>query len=378
MKKIIILTELGVILLNNEYKILSKYKFSKYDGVEDYLKINSGRLDKNIKKIIRNYLTNGNEKIYVNNENLVKSLKNLGMHVQYNDEIINKLDKFKLLRDAKFISSIEDGKQRIQKFALQLSQNKLRTITSNRDLYIVQAIDALDEIDKLINIKKERIYEWYGLHFPELENIINNPINYSNIVCKIGDRTLITSEKLKLLKFDNNAIKNILSESHSSTGGKILKQDLTVLKMLAQELLIMHKTKDKLTKYVNLMMVKTAPNLSALAGSNIGARFIAQAGSLDKLAKLPSSGIQILGAEKALFRSMKTGSRPPKHGIIFQHKYVHSAPKRLRGKIARTFSSKIAIAVRVDCFKGKFDKDLITKLNDKVLQLLSKNNLKIT
>ena len=79
-----------------------------------------------------------------------------------------------------------------------------------------------------------------------------------------------------------------------------------------------------------------------------------------------------------IVRSMKTGSRPPKHGILFQHKYVHSAPKRLRGKIARTFSSKIAIAVRIDYFKGKFDKDLITKLNDKVLQLLSKNNLKIT
>ena len=213
MKKIIILTELGVILLNNEYKILNKYKFSKYDGVEDYLKINSGRLDRNIKKLIRNYLTNDNEKIYVNNENLVKSLKNLGMHVQYNDEIINKLDKFKLLRDAKFISSIEDGKQRIQKFALQLSEKKLRTITSNRDLYIVQAIDALDEIDKLINIKKERIYEWYGLHFPELENIINNPLNYSNIVYKIGDRTLITSDKLKTLNFDKDTIKNILSEA---------------------------------------------------------------------------------------------------------------------------------------------------------------------
>ena len=363
MKKIIILTELGVILLNNEHRIINKYKFSKHDGVEDYLKINSGRLDRNIKKLIRNYLTNDNEKIYVNNENLV---------------IINKLDKFKLLRDAKFISSIEDGKQRIQKFALQLSEKKLRKITSNRDLYIVQAIDALDEIDKLINIKKERIYEWYGLHFPELENIINNPLNYSNIVYKIGDRALITSDKLKTLKFDANTIKNILSESKSSTGGKILKQDLTVLKMLAQELLIMTKTKDKVTKYVNSMMVKTAPNLSTLVGSTIGARLIAQAGSLFKLAKLSSSGIQILGAEKALFRSMKTGSRPPKHGILFQHKYIHSAPKRLRGKIARTFSSKIAIAVRIDYFKGKFDKDLITKLNDKVLQLLSKNNLKIT
>ena len=147
---------------------------------------------------------------------------------------------------------------------------------------------------------------------------------------------------------------------------------------LAQELLIMTKTKDKVTKYVNSMMVKTAPNLSTLVGSTIGARLIAQAGSLFKLAKLSSSGIQILGAEKALFRSMKTGSRPPKHGILFQHKYIHSAPKRLRGKIARTFSSKIAIAVRIDYFKGKFDKDLITKLNDKVLQLLSKNNLKIT
>ena len=100
MKKIIILTELGVILLNNEHKIINKYKFSKYDGVEDYLKINSGRLDRNIKKLIRNYLTNDNEKIYVNNENLVKSLKNLGMHVQYNDEIINKLDKFKLLYES--------------------------------------------------------------------------------------------------------------------------------------------------------------------------------------------------------------------------------------------------------------------------------------
>ena len=110
-----------------------------------------------------------------------------------------------------------------------------------------------------------------------------------------------------------------------------------------------------------------APNISSIAGENIGARLIAKAGSLEKLARIPSSTIQILGAEKALFRALKTGSKPPKHGILFQHDDIHTAPKWQRGKIARSIASKIAIAARVDAYRGvKMDGSIETSLKNRI------------
>ena len=120
-------------------------------------------------------------------------------------------------------------------------------------------------------------------------------------------------------------------------------------------------------------MKSSAPNINSLIGSTIGARLIMKAGGLNKLARLPSSTIQILGAERALFRAMKTGGKPPKHGIIFQHNTIHSSPRWQRGKIARLLAGKVAIASRIDAFRGSIEESLDEQFETKVKMIMEKN-----
>ena len=138
-------------------------------------------------------------------------------------------------------------------------------------------------------------------------------------------------------------------------GGTTSEGDLARVKTLAHLAVQLGSIRDSLNGYVESQMKKVSPNVAEVAGATIGARLMAKAGGLDRLAVLPASTIQILGAEKALFRSLRTGARPPKHGILFQHQAVHTAPKWQRGKIARTLANKIAIAARVDYYRGSED-----------------------
>jgi len=110
----------------------------------------------------------------------------------------------------------------------------------------------------------------------------------------------------------------------------------------------------ELTDYISTVMKEVAPNITALVGPLLGARLISLAGSLESLARLPASTIQVLGAEKALFRALRTGGKPPKHGVIFQYPDIHRSPRWQRGKIARALAAKLAIAAKVDAFTGRF------------------------
>ena len=134
--------------------------------------------------------------------------------------------------------------------------------------------------------------------------------------------------------------------------------DLEVLQGFAGSVESLQDTKKSLTDYVDEKMGEIAPNLSNLLGSSLGAKLIAHIGGIEKLALLPSSTIQIMGAEKALFRHKKTGERPPKHGLIYQHPEIRSARWWLKGKIARALAAKISFAVRKDVYSGELDPDL--------------------
>jgi len=127
-----------------------------------------------------------------------------------------------------------------------------------------------------------------------------------------------------------------------------------VLRSFCELMLELYKFRAKSESYVEDVLKQVAPNMTAIVGAALSARLISIAGSLNNLAKMPASTLQVLGAEKALFRSLKTGARPPKHGVIFQHTAIHQAPRWQRGKIARTLSGKLTIAARVDAFKGEF------------------------
>jgi nucleolar protein 56 len=140
-------------------------------------------------------------------------------------------------------------------------------------------------------------------------------------------------------------------------GADLPDQDMMMIQGLAGQYMELQGFRERLEKYLDELMQEIAPNLRGLIGPMIGARLIALAGGLDKLARLPASTIQVLGAEQALFRALKTGAKPPKHGVIFQYTSIHSAPWWQRGKIARTLAGKIAIAARIDLFSGEYIAD---------------------
>ena len=158
-----------------------------------------------------------------------------------------------------------------------------------------------------------------------------------------------------------------------SRGGKITDKNLAIVQTLANQILELFDLRNSIEEHVNEQMNEQAPNISAILGTAVGARILARAGSLKRLACMPASTIQVLGAEKALFRSLKTGSNPPKHGILFQHAIVHAAPRWQRGKMARTIAAKAAIAARVDVYKGGLNQTLLDKLNIRVKEIGTKH-----
>ena len=153
-------------------------------------------------------------------------------------------------------------------------------------------------------------------------------------------------------------------------GAELEDFDLAVLQSFCNLMLELYKFREKSDAYVGDVLKEVAPNMTAIVGAPLSARLISIAGSLQNLAKMPASTLQVLGAEKALFRSLKTGARPPKHGVIFQHAAIHQAPRWQRGKIARALSGKLTIAARIDAFKGDFMGDkLRDTVNKKIEQI---------
>jgi len=242
----------------------------------------------------------------------------------------------------------------------------IREASSRPDLHLVQAIQALDDTDKYLNITATRASEWYGLHFPELTQMVQDNVALCKIIFEIGTRESFTAENLGGRGFTEKKVEAILAAKDRSKGGTISDGDIGRVKALAGLAIQLSSMRDGLNGYVESQMKKVAPNVSDVAGATIGARLMAKAGGLDRLAILPASTIQILGAEKALFRSLRTGARPPKHGILFQHQAVHTAPKWQRGKIARTLANKIAIAARVDYYRGSEDASIKAGLDKRL------------
>jgi len=146
--------------------------------------------------------------------------------------------------------------------------------------------------------------------------------------------------------------------------------DMNIIQTVANIWLELYDLRQKLTDYIAQVMKEVAPNVTALVGPLLGARLLSLAGSLEELAKLPASTVQVLGAEKALFRALRTGGKPPKHGVIFQYPEIRKAPKWQRGKISRALATKLSIAARIDFFTGRYVGDeLRSKLIERIEEI---------
>jgi len=223
----------------------------------------------------------------------------------------------------------------------------------------------MDDLDKTLNLLAGRVREWFGLHFPEMDRIIEKHDTYARLVSKLGNRSNFTYENLITEGLPKEKAKEIAEAAAKSMGAQIEDSDMEVLKSFCDLMSELYKFRERSEAYVEDALKQVAPNMTTIVGAALSARLISIAGSLQNLAKMPASTLQVLGAEKALFRSLKTGARPPKHGVIFQHTAVHQSPRWQRGKIARALSGKLSIAARIDAFGGDFKGD---KLRDEVTE----------
>ncbi len=253
--------------------------------------------------------------------------------------------------------------------AIAAAEQEVSEASSKEDLHLVNTIQALDELDRFLNITTERTMEWYSLHFPELQDILKDNLALAKLIIEIGRRETFDKEALEKHGFGDKKAEAIALAAAKSKGGTISEKDMRRIVGLAELAVKTASEREKLAEAVESTMNKIAPNITMVAGATIGARLIARAGGLERMARLPASTIQVLGAEKALFRAIRTGSRPPKHGILFQHEAVHMAPKWQRGKIARTLANKIAIAARIDYFRGEKAGELTGLLEKRLAEI---------
>eukprot|EP00834_Sanchytrium_tribonematis_P000600 NODE_11_length_54881_cov_1.430718.p13 type:complete len:470 gc:universal NODE_11_length_54881_cov_1.430718:25510-26919(+) len=230
-----------------------------------------------------------------------------------------------------------------------MARYKLKFSADKLDTMIIQAIALLDDLDKQVNTYAMRVKEWYGWHFPELAKIVVDNAAYARFVLLCGIRTNIVQVHEQLSEILPLEIEEqVIKAAQMSMGTEINDNDVKAIKNLATQVVELSDYRNQLHKYLCTRMQAIAPNLTAIVGEIVGARLISHAGSLLNLAKQPASTIQLLGAEKALFRALKTKKSTPKYGLLFHASLVGSAQAKNKGKIARLVATKCALGARLD------------------------------
>ncbi|XP_043689848.1 probable nucleolar protein 5-2 [Telopea speciosissima] len=241
--------------------------------------------------------------------------------------------------------------------AHSLSRYKLKFSPDKVDTMIIQAIGLLDDLDKELNTYAMRVREWYGWHFPELAKIVQDNILYAKAVKLMGNRE--NAAKFDFSEILPEEVETELKEAAVvSMGTEVSELDLMNIRDLCDQVLALSEYRAQLYDYLKSRMNTIAPNLTALVGELVGARLIAHGGSLLNLAKQPGSTVQILGAEKALFRALKTKHATPKYGLIYHASLIGQAAPKLKGKISRSLAAKTALAIRYDALGDNPDNSM--------------------
>ncbi|EOA22990.1 hypothetical protein CARUB_v10003737mg, partial [Capsella rubella] len=233
---------------------------------------------------------------------------------------------------------------------------------------VIKAIGQLDDLDKQLNNYARSVREWYTLHFPELARIVHDQILYAKAVKLMGDRTNAAKLDFSEILSDEDEAK-LKEAAVTSTGStEVMSElDFTHIDELCDHVLSLSEYKLQLHDFLKSRMNTIAPNLTALVGEMVGARLISRGGSLLKLSKLPGSKIQILGAEKALRRALRTNHNTPKYGVMYNAPLVAQATPKCKAKIARSLAAKAALAVRCDALGDGQDNTVGVQCRLKVL-----------
>jgi nucleolar protein 56 len=363
-KATIVESVIGVFGFGEDNELAEKVFFPKdpQKTAERLRKIEKGTVIKEISSLVDKLRAKGYTNFVFENQEMARNAREK-LNIEASSEASSEagkrlrenLEKFAL--DLGFVEKPEQLRARVHNVSIELAKMKVKTTVERRDLLVAQAVQTVDDLDKSLNVFMSRVREWFGLHYPELDRLVDKHETYARLVVNLGTRENFTAENLEKEGLPKVKSRSIAKVAAASMGADLSDEDLTQIQDMCRSVLGLYGVRQSLEKYVDSVMEEVAPNTKAIGGSLLGARLVALAGGLLNLAKLPASTIQVLGAEKALFRSLKTKARPPKHGIIFQHPLIHDAKRWQRGKIARALAGKLSIAARVDAFSGKYAGD---------------------
>jgi len=326
---------IGAFVFNTGLRIIDKTLFDEKDIVNNSLKLNNNEWIEEEKALIKKH---GHKILYLGKKKtqLIETSKD---------------NKFETVNER--ISQIPNFHQLMRKAGIIIAKNKIKN-SVKQDTLVIQAINNIDELDRVANTLIKRLREWYELYLPEFSKKLRDNEKFVELVIK--------KKKTELLK-------EINISSKKSMGADLNETDIKPIKELAKTITSLYTLRESQSQYLELIIKKTYLNMYAITGSQIGAKLISFARSFERLAKFPASTIQLLGAEEALFRHLKTGAKSPKYGILHEHPLVTQAKASERGKVARALGDKISIAVKIDFFKGKFIGEKLRKdLEKKFIQ----------
>ena len=341
--------------LDKATKIVKLKAFEKFNDSKSALKAISvllnNKLSSSLKKFLNTNIVNKGieEELLVQDKKLCRVIEEkLGIKCVQGSKYLELIRGIRTQIEG-LISGYSEAEQKAMSLGLahSLCRYTLKFSVDKIDTMIVQAVSLLDDIDKELNNYAMRLREWYSWHFPELARIVTDNIVYAKCVKTIGHR-----DKCKDLDLEEIIPSEIETEvkeaAELSMGTEITSEDMDNISSLCDQVVALSEYRISLAEYLKNRMQAIAPNLTVLVGELVGARLIAHAGSLINLSKHPASTIQILGAEKALFRAIRTGHDTPKYGLLYHASIVGSAAPDIKGKISRTLAAKCALCIRMD------------------------------
>jgi nucleolar protein 56 len=369
----------GVASISDDFERVEFIKFGDKEpsvetAVERIIDLENGRIFEELSKLISLI---GDKKVKVDSEQvlrvLVDNFKDLDV------ELVSDGTELELARERLGNILLEVFENRVNysefvtRVGIELTRSKIMEEGEKRDQMIIKAVTIQEDLTKMFNILVSHVREWYGFYFHELGRLIDDHLLYLKLVYELGTVENFTRENLGRIIDNEKLIEKIVEVAQSTIPIKITQMDMERIKAICKLALDMENERKKIMEYLDELMKEAAPNIRSLIGPVIGAKLIRRAGGLEQLAKMPASTIQVLGAEKALFRALHGKGTPPKHGIIFQDPRVFKSPKWQRGKIARALAGKLAIAARVDHFSGEFIGDeLVAELDKRIEEIKTK------
>mmetsp|Transcript_92428 Transcript_92428/g.146119 ORF Transcript_92428/g.146119 Transcript_92428/m.146119 type:complete len:496 (-) Transcript_92428:78-1565(-) len=366
--------------VNDATKQVSLQAFSKFPdtkaAMEAATELTEGTVGKSLKKFLKKNIVDAGleDSLVTLDKTLGSSInKKLGIDIA----VLNDPLKEVMRGIRQHITSLIDGlsEKEVQTCALglahTLSRFKLKFSPDKVDVMIMQAVGLLDDLDKELNNFAMRLREWYGWHFPEMGKIVTENMAFAKVVKHMGLKSKAKDTDFSKVNVPDEIANEVRQAAETSMGTEITEEDLANIMTLCERVIELTEYRASLAEYLKLRMNAIAPNLTYMVGELIGARLISHAGSLMSLAKHPSSTVQILGAEKALFRALKTKKSTPKYGIIYHASLVGQSAPALKGKLSRVLAAKLSLCCRVDALGDQVEPSLGKEFKEYVEKRLS-------